>query len=181
MFSCSATTTDIDLWLRSIVKYYIHSCNRDYDYVSGFAKIVSNCTRIEIQFILNVCSWNTKHMAIDGQVYFHSWLLLITSSHEGTLQGLCSQWVTLTRTWYQAAANDYLGLCSELLYIHFCYLKKQHCCLCPCGRYNKPPAAHPPQLPTHLLPPVHSIIHAIGYIIVSMKKLLKIEHVELAN
>ena len=36
-------------------------------------------------------SWNTKYMAIDGQVCFHSWLLLITSSHEGTPQGLCSQ------------------------------------------------------------------------------------------
>ena len=48
-------------------------------------------------------------------------------------------------------------------HICFCYLKKQHCCLCPCERYNKPPAAHLPQPPTNLLPPVHSIIHAIGH------------------
>ena len=84
--------------------------------------------------------------------------------------------------WCQAAANDYLGLCSELLYIRFSYLKKQHALLpVSLQTYNKPPAAHPPQPPTNLLPPVHSIIHAIGYIIAAVKKLLKIEHGELAS
>ena len=36
-------------------------------------------------------------------------------------------------------------------------------------------AAYPPQPPTQALQPAHSFIHGIGYIIVAMKKLLKIE------
>ena len=41
-------------------------------------------------------------------------------------------------------------------YNHFCHLiKTQHCCLCPCERYNPPPTTHPHHHLPHPLPPAH--------------------------
>ena len=45
--------------------------------------------------------------------------------------------------------------------LHFCHLVKTRC-LCPCERYNLPPAARPPS--------PHSLICAICNITVAMKK-----------
>ena len=42
---------------------------RGYDYVSGFAKTVSNRARIEIQFILNICCCTI----LEQQVYGYRW------------------------------------------------------------------------------------------------------------
>ena len=87
-------------------------------------------------------------------------------NHEGALQGLepmggikkdlCG--AKLLPTTVSACAVN----CSE-----FCHLvKTQHCCLCPCEKYNPPLAVHP-------LPPTHPLLCAICDITV---KLLKIQY-----
>ena len=93
---------------------------------------------------------NTKHIAIDDQVYFH-WRLIAepvkppwcNTVSVGPVNGTNKD-VTDARllpTTVSTCPMDRVPFC--LL------LKTQYCCLCPYGRFNPPPATHmlPPSLP----------------------------------
>ena len=54
-------------------------------------------------------------------------------------------------------------------------LVTHHCCMCPNGSLNPPSASHLPPPPPASLPPTLPLIHAIGDITVTVKKLLKIQ------
>ena len=102
-------------------------------------------------------------MGINGQVCFAAGFLLTLSNYEGTLQGLWSHWVPLTRTCVVPNCCQRLSQPYAVNCICFCYLvKTQHCCLCPCGRYNPPWL---PALPHH--PPPEDFTHSLGHIEIS--------------
>ena len=95
---------------------------------------------------------NQAYVHVDDQVCFHSWLFADRvkpwtcttgpvepiSGKQGCVQCQCKLLLMII-----------FGLCSDLC-VCFCYLMKtRNCCLCPCGRYNQPLAAHPPWPPAH--------------------------------
>ena len=98
---------------------------------------------------------NTKHIAIDGQVCFH-WRLIAdpvkppwcNTGSVGPVSGT-NMHVTgarLLSTTVLTCPVDWVPFCHSL--------KTQHCCRCPYGRFNPPPATHPLPPPTHP-PPIH--------------------------
>ena len=114
---------------------------------------------------------NTKHIAIDSQVCFH-WRLIANpvkppwcnTGSVGPVYGTNTD-VTGARllpTTVSTCPVDWVPFCQSL--------KTQHCCMCPYGSFNLPPATHPPLHPPHPLPPTHPLYHAIPDITVAVKK-----------
>ena len=100
-------------------------------------------------------------MAIDGQVCFHRRLFADPVKHwrctigpvvplGGTNRDVCGAKLLPT----SLSACQVSHVCSYHL------LNTQHCCQCPSGRFNPPPAAHP-------------LIRAIRDITVAVKKVAK--------
>ena len=101
---------------------------------------------------------NTKHIAIDGQVCFHWWLIAnfvkppwCTTGSVGLVNGINKDLTgaKLLSMTVSTCAVYWVPVC------HF--LKTQHCYLCPYGRFNPPLATHFPPSPTPSLshPPTH--------------------------
>ena len=135
-------------------------------YVTGFTKTVPNGTRNETYTL--ALPRNPKHIAIDGQVCFHWWLIAdsvkppwCTTGSVGLVNGINKD-VTGARLLPTTVST------CPVDWVPFCHLlKTQHCCLCPYGRFNPPPATHLPTpptcpstyplYPTHPLPPAHPL------------------------
>ena len=130
-------------------------------YVTGYSKLIQITQEIKSKF---VCRLKLKLHACTilrfqeyCQMCFHSWLLLTLNNHGYVLHHLhvWSQWVAFKMTYVvPKTVSSYAVNC-----ILFCNLMKiQHCCLCSCGRYSPPLAAHHPQPPT-LIPPLPYTCH----------------------
>ena len=121
-------------------------------YVTGFMKTVPNGTRNETYTL--ALPRNPKHMAIDGQVCFHWWLIADPVESPWCITGSVVQWMALIRMWLVPDCCQQLSqsvLWIESLSCHL--LRTQHCCLCPYGRFNPPPATHLPPPPTPFTQP----------------------------
>ena len=120
-------------------------------YVTGFAKSDPNHTRIENRFYRPTLmlhslalSWDTKNMAKSKSAF-------TTVFYQPLKPWMCTTWPV------EPMGDIKKDMCGTKL---LPTTVTQHCCLCPCGRYNLPLAAHPPQLPTPLSshpPPIHAI------------------------
>ena len=102
-------------------------------------------------WLLNLHSYtNIKHITIDDQVCFH-WRLIANP--------VVSPWYN---TGFVGSANginkDVTGARLRQTTVSTCpvnwvpfynLLKTQHCCLCPYGKLNLPPATYPPLHPLH--------------------------------
>ena len=92
---------------------------------------------------------------------FTEGLLPTLSNHHGAIQGLCmgpvggtNKDVTDTRLLPMTVSTCPVDS------VPFCHsLKTQHCCLCPYGSFNPPPATHPPPPPTRPLHPPAASTH----------------------
>ena len=100
---------------------------------------------------------NTKHIALDGQVCFH-WRLIADP--------VKPPWCNIGSVGPVDGTNKDVT-CARLLpmtistcpvdWVPFCHsLKTQHCCMCPYGSFNLPPATHPPSTHPTPPPPTHS-------------------------
>ena len=118
-------------------------------------------TRNVIQFIADYQTYtlalprNTKHIAIYGQVCFHWWLIADFVKPPWCTTGSVELVNGINKDMTGAKLLPTTTLTCAVDWVPFCHLlKTQHCCLCPYGRFNPPPATHPPLHPPHL-PPAH--------------------------
>ena len=136
-------------------------------YVTRFAKAIPNGTRIEIHFycwlsnlakLLHYLEIPSTYVAIAGQVCFPRWLIAVavkpprcTTGSVGPVNGINKD-VSGARLLPKTVSTYPVD------WVCFCHLlKTQHCCLCPNGRYNQPPAIHHLHHPPYPLPPAHSL------------------------
>ena len=102
---------------------------------------------------------HTKHMCIDGQICFHSWLSPTLSNSKG----VATTWTVKSVGGINKEVRDAkllqlptTALACAVNCSYLCHLvKTQHFCQRPCGKYNPFPADyhphHPPLPPDHLL------------------------------
>ena len=126
--------------------------------MTGFAKTNPNRTRIEIQFILKLHTCTI----LRHQAYGYRWLSLFLQPafHQPCQTTKCTTGPVepmgdINKDVCGAKLLPTSILACAVNCSRFCYLMKtQQCCLCPCGKYNLPPAAHPTHYPPHTSHPL---------------------------
>ena len=74
---------------------FVSVCMCAYAFMTVFWKTDLKVTNTEIYFLsvdeshTYTLSRDTKHLKLDGQVYFYRWLFLTLLNHEGAFHGLC--------------------------------------------------------------------------------------------
>ena len=104
---------------------------------------------LELHTLLHYPKIASVWLAIDGHVFFHSWLFADPVKPWKCTTGTVEPVSGINKD--MSGAKLLLTTIStySVNCVRFCHLMKtQHCCLCTIARHNLPLAAHPPPPPT---------------------------------